>query len=91
MSQELDEVRQEKIIAAALAFEADRTVAKRDALFAAVVASKAPRFYQIQDRVMFYRQGEEIGIAHCRSGAVAQAMVDRLNTDLDAGWVPSLP
>ena len=88
---ELREVRERQIINAAIAFEADRTTPKRDALFAAVIASKAPRFYVVDGtRVFLFKQGREIFVSDYHNPEVAAVIVERLNLDLDNGWVPTL-
>lgn len=87
---ETNDLRQGPVLAAAAAFEASQTVANRDALLAAIRAAKAPRFYSIAERIFVYRQGVETKIADCLNEAIATAIKDRLNVDLDVGWVPVL-
>lgn len=87
---ETNEVRQAAVLQAATEFEANQTVATRDALLAAVRAARAPRFYAVGAKLFLFRNGSELELADCRSAAVAGALRDRLNLDLDAGWIPSL-
>lgn len=87
---ETNALRTAAILAAADALEANPTVANRDALIAAVRASRNPRFFSVSDRLYLYRQGREIPVANFSSVAFAEAIRDRLNVDLDAGWIPGL-
>lgn len=88
---ETNEQRNAAVFQAMTAFAAVQNVANRDALLAAWAARNAPRFYVIGDRIFLFRNGAERPVADCAAAAIAQAITDRLNTDLDNGWIPSLP
>ena len=90
MADETRDLREDPVIQAAREYEANATPTTRDALFVAVRAARALRFYSREGRLFLFRAGASRAVADCRSGAIAEALRDRLNTDLDAGWVPDL-
>lgn len=90
----MSETNQERtgpVLQAATEFEQDPTTANRAVLLAAVRAAKAVRFYAVGGRLFVFAGGTERQLAECRGPAVAEALRDRLNADLDAGWVPAIP
>jgi hypothetical protein len=85
------------VFEAALAFDADRVVANRDALFAAIAVLRVPKFYLEPDPqpplvAVLYFDGRGIeGRRWCFAETLADAadMILALNDKLGTGWRPA--
>lgn len=71
-------------------FRDDPSVAKRTALFAALDASRARKFFLSQQRLFITNGPVERDLGGFRNQHVGEVITQRLNDDLVAGWNPDL-